>query len=338
VPAVIYPTTLPGPSLSVVTPSERRLLSDVTGGPQQARGLQRDYLGIQEVEWSLLSATDAAAFDTWWKKVITYGGAWFASTWPAPQGWTSVVRRFIGSPIWTHLPGGFWSVRARVQVRGRGMPPWNYVVLLLHGDGTNGSTVFTDSSVYARTVTSYGSTVNSTSAAKFGLSSLYFNKVGLAKLSVAADTAYDLAAHDFTLEFFVYSLDALIQVLVCSETSNAANGWAIRRGFDGTRLVFTLNGVDRITSGVGSFPISTWHHVALTRLAGVMSLWLNGILVGTYSFASALDSGATFFGVEANAGSFGNYLNGYIDEVRIMIDKVAYKTAFTPPISPFPFF
>lgn len=37
--AVVYPPSLPGPSVGSVTPAERRLLSDVTGGPQQARSL-----------------------------------------------------------------------------------------------------------------------------------------------------------------------------------------------------------------------------------------------------------------------------------------------------------
>ena len=54
--AVVFPITLPGPSVSVVTPAERRLLSDVTGGPQQARGVQRDYLATQRVEWALLTS------------------------------------------------------------------------------------------------------------------------------------------------------------------------------------------------------------------------------------------------------------------------------------------
>lgn len=121
--AIVYPSTLPGPSVSVVTPAERRLLSDLTGGPQQARGLQSDYLAQQAVEWEILTAAEAAAFGSWWADSLTYGGAWFASTWPAPQGWVSIVRRFIGAPKWQHLHGGFWKVTAQVLVRGRGLAP-----------------------------------------------------------------------------------------------------------------------------------------------------------------------------------------------------------------------
>lgn len=120
---VVYPSTLPGPSLSQVTPAERRLLSDVSGGPQQARGVQRDYLAMQRVEWNLLSAAQADEFNVWWRDTLVQGGSWFTSTWPAPQGWVSVVRRFMGVPQWSHMGGGFWRVSAQVQVRGRGMAP-----------------------------------------------------------------------------------------------------------------------------------------------------------------------------------------------------------------------
>ena len=124
--AIVYPVGLPGPQQSAVFPGERRLLSDVTGGPQQARGVQRDYLATQRLEW-FFSVAEALAFDQWWKGTLAQGGAWFASTWPAPQGWVSLIRRFIGAPTWTHVPGGFWRVSAQVQMRGRGLPPQAYV-------------------------------------------------------------------------------------------------------------------------------------------------------------------------------------------------------------------
>lgn len=121
--AVAYPTSLPGPSVSAVTPAERRLLSDVTGGPQQARGIQRDYLAQQRVEWTNLNATEALALDDWYNTTLNFGGAWFSSTWPAPQGWVALTRRFIGVPVWTHHSGTLWNVSSEVLVRGRTAAP-----------------------------------------------------------------------------------------------------------------------------------------------------------------------------------------------------------------------
>ena len=118
-----YPKTLPNPSVSVVTPGERRLPSDLSGGPEQVRGIERDYKAMQDLEWGALDATQAAALNTWWTDTLTQGGAWFASTWPSPQGWVQVTRRFQGALQWTYIPGGFWRVSAKCIVRGVGLTP-----------------------------------------------------------------------------------------------------------------------------------------------------------------------------------------------------------------------
>lgn len=120
--AVVFPATLPGPGVATITPAERRLLSDLPG-PQNVRGIQRDYLATQQLEWNLLDATAAAAFQAWWKVALYYGCAWFSAAWPMPAGWGSAVRRFIAPPKWQHLAGGFWRVTAECEVRGRGLAP-----------------------------------------------------------------------------------------------------------------------------------------------------------------------------------------------------------------------
>jgi len=52
------------------------------------------------------------------------------------------------------------------------------VTLLLNFDGANASTVFTDSSGYARTVTPYNTAAISTAQSKFGGSSALFDSHG----------------------------------------------------------------------------------------------------------------------------------------------------------------
>ena len=47
-------------------------------------------------------------------------------------------------------------------------------VLLLHGDGTNGSTIFTDSSSYPKAVTASGNAQISTAQSRFGGASMHF--------------------------------------------------------------------------------------------------------------------------------------------------------------------
>lgn len=119
-----YPATLPNPSVSNVTPAKRVDSSDVSGGPEQVRSRQRDYLALQDLEWPPLTAQQALDLDAWWNDTLTLGGAWFTSTWPAPQGWVDLTRRFEGVLRWSHIAGGLWKVSARCQVRGRGQAPW----------------------------------------------------------------------------------------------------------------------------------------------------------------------------------------------------------------------
>lgn len=119
---IVFPSALPNPSVSIIAPADRRLLSDVTGGPQQSRGVQRDYLALESVQFRL-SPAQAIVFDDWWRSRLRYGGCWFASNWPLPAGWLSTTRRFSSTPRWLHQPGGDWIVSAQTQLRGRGLPP-----------------------------------------------------------------------------------------------------------------------------------------------------------------------------------------------------------------------
>ncbi|MGC4075467.1 MAG: hypothetical protein QM702_00215 [Rubrivivax sp.] len=122
----VFPSTLPGPSRVSLAASERRLTSDLDGGPQSARGIQRDYLALETVEWNLLDATAAAGLQSFWDSFLAAGALWFRSTWASPLGFVAFDRRFVEPPKWTHLAGGFWSVSATFQVRGAGTAPMAY--------------------------------------------------------------------------------------------------------------------------------------------------------------------------------------------------------------------
>lgn len=118
--ALIYPATLPNLITAPVTPAERRLLSDVIGGPQQARGVQRDYLATRQVEWGPFTRAQAEEFERWWRETLVYGGAWFSATWVSPQGRVPLVYQFAAPPKWIYVADGIWRVSAPLHVRGRG--------------------------------------------------------------------------------------------------------------------------------------------------------------------------------------------------------------------------
>lgn len=117
-----YPSSLPCPRSSTVTPAERRSLSNASR-PREARALARDRLEIEKIEFPPMTPVEFAAFRHWWEHALVMGGAWFAADWPLPRGVVTAVRKFIGAPVWLYIPGGFWKITATCQVRGRGEVP-----------------------------------------------------------------------------------------------------------------------------------------------------------------------------------------------------------------------
>lgn len=117
-PAILYPSALPCPVVSVTKPAERRSLSDLPG-QRQSRLLSRGYLATERVEW-VLKQSQADALRAWYDTTLHGGGAWFAAEWPSPQGgWLD--RRFTAPLQWSYIHAGTdkrtWRVAGECEVR-----------------------------------------------------------------------------------------------------------------------------------------------------------------------------------------------------------------------------
>lgn len=161
---IVYPSSLPVPSAAPVQSVDRRVLGG-DQGPFEARTVQRDRLAVQSVTFPPFTRDQAEVFDAWWRDTLVRGGAWFAASWPLPQGSEPVARRFIGPPTW-RLDSGYWRVSATMEVRGRGLdpalpPPTLPIWLWLRGLDTTGGglSVFSDSSTNHRIVNGFSSAV-----------------------------------------------------------------------------------------------------------------------------------------------------------------------------------
>ena len=143
-----YPAGLPIPQTSVITPLERRAMSDPEM-PREARAQSRDRLQFERATW-VLTDLQVELFRSWWETDLRNGGAWFNAVFPVPEGLVEKQHCFRTQPSFGFIPGGFWKVSAILEVRGRGRPvepglpstappstPWN---------STNevGTVVFTD--------------------------------------------------------------------------------------------------------------------------------------------------------------------------------------------------
>jgi hypothetical protein len=212
------------------------------------------------------------------------------------------------------------------------------VVLLMHFNGSNGSTTFTDSSSYARTGTASGATI-STSQSKFGgASGVFDGDNDEVVFPESTDFAFD-SDDDFTIEAWVYPLS------VGGGSSFVATGYDSGDWFFGLSDEAGDKGIGFGRKAVawdiiGGYPnagdalaTDQWQHIAVTRHNGTLRTFIDGNIAKTET------SNTTAFPCAGDlaVGSHGGYLgfDGYIDEFRIVKGTAVYTAAFTPPTAPF---
>jgi hypothetical protein len=95
----------------------------------------------------------------------------------------------------------------------------------------------------------------------------------------------------------------------------------IEVALDGGRPQLWSNGALRMTAG-SALPANAWSHLALTRVGSTLTMYVNGISVGTATETASFDWGNCPFliGVDADSGCTGllnGHFAGQLDEVRI---------------------
>ena len=209
-----------------------------------------------------------------------------------------------------------------------GDPYFSNVSILLHGDGTNGSTTFTDSSSNNHTLTVNGDTQISTAQSKFGGSSMYFDGTG--DFLTVSDSSLALGTGEYTIELWVYILSAAALEAIASCGTSAGGSWQLRFGNNG--IIDFRVGTNTKLSATISF--NTWHHLAVTRdSSNTGRMFLNGTIEDSSTFTNDHSQDALKIGVNR---SVGNYFDGYIDDFRITKGVARYTSNFTPPTEPFP--
>lgn len=208
-------------------------------------------------------------------------------------------------------------------------PYFSDVLLLMHCDGTHGSTTFVDSSSYARTITAYNGAALTTASYKFATASASFDGtddyVGVA---TSSDWVFGLST-DFTVEFWMWA-DS-------TDTENCGIGQ------NGTGSYFAISGGTLYAGGGGgsgnlcSYSYAgyydQWVHVAFTRSGSTPRLFINGALVNTGTNNTWGQSGTMRL---MNGVLIGGYGKGKIDELRITKNVARYTASFTPSTTAFP--
>lgn len=205
------------------------------------------------------------------------------------------------------------------------------VVSLLHMDGTNNSTTFTDSAPSPRTYTA-SSAVISTAQSKFGGASGYFN--GAASLTTPDGYRFEFAKGPFTIELWAYPTSVTgTHALVGKTDPVGFSPYLIYQS--GANLYFYASSVGGAwdvcnATSIGTVALNTWVHIAVVRSGSTFYTFKNGVLQGTCSSSSELWNNSYPFTIGSGGGP---YFNGYIDEVRVSKDIARWTSNFTPPTS-----
>ena len=248
----------------------------------------------------------------------------------------------------TDAASGLWSpneqsVAKREDAWPYGMaanPNFSSVSLLLHMDGSNNSTTFTDSSSTARPINRFGDAKISTTQSKFSGASGLFDGTGDYLTTTIASA---IGTGPYTFEGFFYPVDNSSWRTILTVGGIAVywhQGAVI--GYGGNIPGSDLRSKQGQFGSKPALSLNTWHHFALTRTSnGIVYVFADGLQgglsLGTSSntvTGNTFNASSTAMNIASN-GAGGEFFNGYLDELRIARDAV-YTTNFTPPTAPFP--
>ena len=231
------------------------------------------------------------------------------------------------------------------------VPAQAAVVLLLHFDGAIGSQNFVDSSAVGNVVTPIdaGAVIGGVGP-KFGIGNfpqsalwtysaigeyVYAPIVAASPLDVASGSA------DFTIEGWFYTFTA-------SYAENQfANFGAPLGGTQDQGISFVSDigsvltvipptGTDATSAFGNLITANAWHHFALVRASGAVTLYLDGIGGPPQTdWTCTLPASAAFWIGYGPGGAGGGQANITLDEFRVS-NSAQYTTNFTPPTAAFP--
>ena len=221
----------------------------------------------------------------------------------------------------------------------------SYVKLMLHMDGANAGTTFTDSSDSAHSITRNSGTTQ-TAIKKFGTASCYQDGTGtdtVGQLSIANSSDWDFGTGEFTIDFWLYLFQTASnlnqKIIGCSNYSSGWQGWHIKKDNAVMKLNWEggANTTAFNTTSSTALVAETWTHIAVVKSGTTTKLYFDGVekfsLAQNYAIQS---TGAEAFQIgEGGADANWNLPKMYIDEVRVSKGVARWTSAFTPPVQPY---
>lgn len=257
----------------------------------------------------------------------------------------------------SHLDLEYWSGTSWEPMGTIGRFPWpgantvstevtftvlnNLTSALLHMDGANAqNTGWVDSSPNKVPFSNSNGTLYSSTTSKFGGTSLHFSvNWAHALLGSTGSLLFDLQTGDFGIDLWVRPTSIVhtsnAPCLFSSNDGPRVGGYGLYLT-NGRPEFFVENNVlgNLSVMATTTLALNTWYHVAVSREGNVFRIFVNGVLEGTATHATACVVspirpcvlGSYFYG----GGQNGPFL-GFIDEFRFVKGRAPWTASFTPP-------
>jgi len=244
------------------------------------------------------------------------------------------------SGIWTLDQQAYWQKLGQWPTAGNFPidPQFNYVTMLLHGDGTNGAqnNTFLDSSSNTFPITRNGNTTQGSFSPYGSNWSNYFDGTG-DRLSIASASALNIGSADMTMEFWMLIPSAFASNyrVVFAKGNNASGGnsyafegmasgeltlWVNTDGSSGWNL---FNGTT-----IGTPTVGAWNHVVVCRSGTTWYSFMNGTRVLNTTGAGTVTASSTAVTIgDFSTGGF--EYTGYVSNLRLVNGTAVYANATT---------
>jgi hypothetical protein len=213
---------------------------------------------------------------------------------------------------------------------------WSKTVMLLEGEGTNGSVTIRDSSSTARTMSVGGNAQVSTAQFKYGSASILFDGSGDYVFQTGTASTYALGTGDFTIEAWVYANNFTSGKILYDSRPTGTTGVYPTLFVSSTGVVqFYVSETLRIDGSAIS--TSTWTHIAVSRSGTSTKLFINGTQSGsTYTDTNNYLNGTSRPTIGASGYNLANSWNGNVDGIRVTKGLARYTANFTAPTAAHP--
>jgi hypothetical protein len=222
-----------------------------------------------------------------------------------------------------------------------GDPDFSSVSLLLHLNGTNGSTDFTgaDTSSSPKTVTAEGSAQIGT-AGKFD-QGLFLDTANsyVNYLTTPDNVGFQFGTGAFTVEAWIYLISKVqnVAVVMATGTTSFTTGSYYFVVDGSNKLQFGGSGVSALQSA-STISTGQWYHVAASRSGTTTRIFIDGTLEDTEASDTTSYNYSTnglLIGRNGWDGTGTQGFHGYIDEVRLTKGVARYTATFSAPTAPF---